>query len=137
MPSIPELWLRSRGGPSRRVNGTQPPDSSTRRATKTRSQLGSRILSRFSTSSPCVWLLLMGVRELTSPLSGQTCNRYQHNGCGNPHGCHGHSHDGFEYPNDDRRYPSKCIGGTRSYFWPEPLGRCNSLLTNNRSLTTT
>ena len=89
--SIAEPWPGSRRRWSNRVNGMQWSDSYSRRATRTRSRLGSRTLSGFFTSSTYVRSILSAVPRLSTSLPDRARDRYQHGGCGYPHDGCGHS----------------------------------------------
>ena len=108
--SIAGLWLGSRGRWSSRVNEIRCPDLSLPRATRRRLRVGGRTLSGSFTSFMCVRLpVLWDVRELSSPLSDRTRDRYQHRG--------------FRYPHDGCRYPSKRVDRTGRHFQQKQLGR--------------
>ena len=120
---IAELWgIFRRRSPSR-VNGMQSSDSSSRRAIRTRSRLGSRTLSGSFTSSTYVQFTLLGIRKFSSLLTDRTCDRHQHGSCG--------------YKDDGCGYASKYASGTEGYSKPEQLCRCNLPFTHNKVLTVT
>jgi hypothetical protein len=140
--SIIVLLPRFKGGLPSGVNGVEFYDSSLPRTTRTKSRVGSKTLLGSSRSSMCVRLALLGIHELSIPLSDSAGDRYPHDGCRYPNESygytnksHGYPNKSYRYSNNGRRYTSEGIDRAGRCFQPKPLGRCNLLISNTGILT--